>query len=58
MRIVVFSMDDIGNIILKFGSSKAPCDNMISMPMLHLRDKSVCKIFNIVFKSCLTQAIF
>ena len=28
------------------------------LPMLILRDKSICKLLNIIFKSCLTQRIF
>ena len=52
-----FLVDDIKNIISKFDSNKAHGDHMISIRMLKLCDKSICKPLNIIFKSCLTQDI-
>ena len=53
-----FSTEDIRNTISKFDSNKAHGDDMLSIRMLKLCDKSVCKSLNIIFKSCLTQGIF
>lgn len=58
MGIAVFLMDDTGNVTVKFHLSKALSNNKISMHVLHLFHKSVCKLFNIVFKSCLMQCTF
>ena len=55
---VDFSVDDIKNIISKLDSNKAYGDDRISIRMLKLCDKSICKLLGIVFKSCLTQGIF
>ena len=55
---VDFSVDDIKNIISKLDSNKAYGDDRISIRMLKLCDKSICKLLSIVFKSCLTQGIF
>ena len=44
--------------ISKPDSNKAHSDNMISIFLLQLCDKSICKSLNIIFKSCLTQGIF
>ena len=55
---VDFSVEDIKNIISKLDSNKAHGDDMISIRMLNLCDKSICKPFTIIFKSCLTQGIF
>ena len=50
--------EDIKNIISKLNSSKAHGDDMISIGMLKLCDKSILKPLSIIFKSCLTQGIF
>ena len=42
----------------KLNSKKAYSDDMISMRMRKLCDKSTSKPLNIIFKSCLTQSIF
>ena len=55
---VDFSVDDIKNIISKLDSNKAFGDDRISIRMLKLCDKSICKLLSIVFKSCRTQGIF
>ena len=52
-----FSIEDIKNIS-KLHSNKAYGDDMISICMLKLSDKSICKPHNIIFKSCLMQGIF
>ena len=52
-----FSKEDIKNIS-KFDSNKVHGDDMTSIRMLKLCDKSICKPLNIIFKSCLTQGIF
>ena len=44
--------------ISKPDSNKAHSDNMISIFLLQLCDKSICKSLNIIFKSCLMQGIF
>ena len=54
---VDFSIEDIKNIN-KLDSNKAHGDDMISICMLKLCDKSICKPLSIIFKSCLTQGIF
>ena len=54
---VDFSVEDIKNIN-KLDSNKAHGDDMISIRMLKLCDKSICKPLSIIFKSCLTQGIF
>ena len=48
-----FSVDDIKNIINKLDSNKVHGDDMISILMLKLCDKSICKPLNIIFKSSL-----
>ena len=53
---VDFSVEDIKNIISKLDSNKAHGDDTISIRMLKLYGKSICKPYNIIFKSCLTQA--
>ena len=55
---VNFSVGDIKNIISKLDSNKAYGDDRISVRMLKLCDKSICKPLSIIFKSCLTQGIF
>ena len=55
---VDFSVEDIKNMINKLDSNKAHGDDMISICMLKLCDKSIFKPLSIVFKSCLTQGIF
>ena len=55
---VDFSVEDIKNIISKLDSNKVHGDDMISIRMLKLCDKSICKPLSIIFKSCLTQGIF
>ena len=55
---VDFAVDNIKNIINKHDSNKAHGDNIISICMLKLCDKSICKPLNIIFKSCLTHSIF
>ena len=55
---VDFSVEDIKNIISKLDSNKAHGDDMISICMHKLCDKSICKPFSIILKSCLTQGIF
>ena len=42
----------------KLDSNKAHGDDMISIRMLKLCNKSICKPLNIIFKSCLTEGIF
>ena len=51
-------MEDIKNIISKFDSNKAHGDDIISIHMLKLCDKSICKALSIIFKSCMTQGMF
>ena len=55
---VDLSVKDIKNIISKLRSSKAHGDDMISIRMLKLCDKSICKPHSISFKSWLTQGVF
>ena len=55
---VDFSVENIKNIISKLDSSKAYGDDMVSIRMLKLYDKSICKPLSITFKSCLTQGVF
>ena len=55
---IEFTVEDIKNIISKLDSNKAHGDNMISIRLLELCDKSICKPLSITFKSCLTQGIF
>ena len=55
---VDFSVEDIKNIIIKLDSNKAHSDDMISVIMLNLCDKSIFKPLSIVFKSCLMEGIF
>ena len=55
---VGFLIGDIENIISKLGSNKAQGDDMISIRMLKWCDKSIYKLLNIIFKSCLTQGNF
>ena len=54
---VDFSVEDIKNIN-KLDSNKAHGNDMISIRMLKLFDKSLCKPLSIISKSCLTQGIF
>ena len=42
----------------KLNSNKAHGDDMISICMLKLCNKSICKPLIIIFKSCLTEGIF
>lgn len=55
---VVFSIEDIKKLISRLDSNKAHGCDMISIRMLILYDKSICKSVNIIFKSCRTQGIF
>ena len=55
---VDFSIEDIKNIFSKLDSNKAYGDDMISIRMFNLFDKSICKTRNIIFKSGLMQGIF
>ena len=55
---VDFLIVDVQNIISNLDSNKVHGDNMISIRWLKLRDKSICKPLNIIFKSCLTQGLF
>ena len=55
---VDFSVEDIKNIISNLDSNKAHGEVMISICMLKLCDKSICKPLSIIFKSCLMQGIF
>ena len=55
---VDFSVEDIKNIISKLDSNKTHGDDMFSICMLKLCDKSICKPLSIIFKSCLIQGIF
>ena len=55
---VDFSVDNIKNIISTLDSNKPHGDDMVSIRMLILCDKSICKPLSIIFKSCLTQGIF
>ena len=54
---VGFSVEDNKNIISKLYPNKAHGGDMISICILKLCDKSICKLLNIIFKSCLTQDI-
>ena len=54
----LFLRTPVNYIISKLDSNKAYGDDMISIRMLELFDKSICKPLNIIFKSCLTQGIF
>ena len=58
LSVVDFSVEDIKNMISKLDSNKAHGDDMISICMLKLCDKSIFKPLSIAFKSCLTQRIF
>ena len=55
---VDFSVDNIKNIINTLDSNKPHGDDMVSIRMLILCDKSICKPLSIIFKSSLTQGIF
>ena len=55
---VDFSLEDIKNIISKLDSNKAYGGDMISICMLKLCGKSICKSLSVIFKSFLTQGIF
>ena len=48
---VDFSVEDIKNIISKLDSNKVHGDDMISIRMLKLCEKSISKPFSIIFKS-------
>ena len=52
------AVKDIKNIINKLDSNKAHSDDMISIRMLKLCDKSIRKPLNIIFKFSLTLGIF
>ena len=54
---VGFSGEDNKSIISKRYPDKAHGGYMISICILKLCDKSICKLLNIIFKSCLTQDI-
>ena len=54
---VVFSIEDAKNIFSEIDSNKTQDDNMISICMLKLCDKSICKTLNKIFNSCLTQGV-
>ena len=52
---VNLSIEDIKKIVSKLDSNKAHGEDMISICMLKLCDKTICKPLNIIFKSCLTR---
>ena len=50
-------LEVVKNIISTLDSNKAHGDDMTSVCMLKLSDKSNCKFLSIIFKSCLIQGI-
>ena len=55
---VRFSEDDILKIIQKLDPSKADGHDKISICMLKLSDKAICKPLHMIFISCLETAAF
>ena len=55
---VRFSENDILNVLRKLGTSKANGHDEISIRVLKLSDKAVCKPLNIIFTSCLETGVF
>ena len=55
---ITFTCDDIATLIKNLDPNKAHDHNMISIRMLKLCGKSICKPLNLNFKSCIKQGKF
>ena len=55
---VRFSENDILKVIRKLDPSKAHGHDKISMRMLKLSDKAICKSLHLMFTSCLETGVF
>ena len=53
-----FNRDDIATIICSLDPNKAHGYDMISICMLKICDKSICKLLELIFKSCIKHGNF
>ena len=55
---VTFSCDDIATLIKNLDPAKAHGQDMITIRMFKLCGKSICKLLDLVFQSCMKQGKF
>ena len=55
---VIFSIDEIGNIIRGLDPNKAYGQDKINIRMLEISDNSICKSLEIIYKECLDLGLF
>ena len=55
---ITFSCDNTATLIKNFDPNKAHGHDMISIHMLKLSNKSICKPLDLIFQSCIKQGKF
>ena len=58
LNIINFTEDDILNVIRKLDPSKAHGHDQISIRMVQICDKAICKPLHLIFSSCIESGIF
>ena len=58
LNTINFTKDDILNNIRKLDPSKAYGHNQISICMVQICDKAICKPLHLIFSSCIESGIF
>ena len=58
LNTINFTEDDILNVIRMLGPSKAHGHDQISIPMVQICDKAICKPLHLNFSSCIESGIF
>ena len=58
LNTINFTEDDILNVIRKLDPSKAHGHDQISIRMVQICDKPICKLLHLIFSSCIDSGIF
>ena len=58
LNTINFTEDDILNVIRKLDPSKAHGHDQISICMVQICDKAICKLLHLIFSSCIDSGIF
>ena len=58
MNTINFTEDDILNVIRKLDPSKVHEHDQISIRMVQICDKAICKPLHLIFSSCIESGIF
>ena len=58
LNIINFTEDDILNVIRKLDPSKVHGHDQISIRMVQICDKAICKTLHLIFSSCIESGIF